>query len=253
MPGAIQSIERAAAIMALVAQAPFGIGVSEVAGALGLPKATAHGLLRTLHGVGYVRQDARTGKYRMGEGPSGAGMDTNVLRSYAMNWADTVAARTGESVRMGAVHADGVQIVHHVFRPDRSVQRLRVGVVLPLHATALGKVLLAYTPGLAERGGELPAYTHRTITAPRALHAQLTQVRAHGFATDIGEFAAERASVAAPVRDPGGRVVGAIGVVGAVDRVCGAAAARAGLVESVRSAAAAISTDIAADRARVRR
>lgn len=253
MPGAIQSIERAAAIMALVAQAPFGIGVSEVAGALALPKATVHGLLRTLHGVGYVEQDPRTGKYRMGAGPSGASMDTNVLRSYAMNWADTLAARSGESVRMGAVHDEGVQIVHHVFRPDRSAQRLRVGVVLPLHATALGKVLLAHTPGLAERGGDLPAYSHRTITAPRALHAQITQVRGQGFATDIGEFAADRASVAAPVRDPGGRVVGAIGVVGAVDRVCRGAVARAGLVESVRSAAAAISADIAADRARVRR
>ncbi|WP_280438885.1 IclR family transcriptional regulator [Nocardia cyriacigeorgica] len=253
MPGSIQSIERAAAIMALVAQAPFGIGVSEVAGALGLPKATVHGLLRTLHGVGYVEQDSRSGKYRMGAGPSGAGMDTNVLRSYAMNWADTLAARSGESVRMGAVHDVGVQIVHHVFRPDPSPQRLRVGVVLPLHATALGKVLLAYTPGLAERGDELTAFTRRTIIAPRALHAQIAQVRAQGFATDIGEFAAERASVAAPVRDPGGRVVGAIGVVGALDRVSSTEVVRAGLVELVRSAASAISGDIAADRARVRR
>ncbi|MFE3445072.1 IclR family transcriptional regulator [Nocardia sp. NPDC059180] len=258
MPGPIQSIERAAAIMRLVSQAPYGIGVTELAGALSLPKATAHGLLRTLQGVGYVEQDAHTGKYRMGAvaaGLSGARMDTNVLRSYAMNWGDTLAARSGESVRMGAVHDDGVQIVHHVFRPDHSPQRLRVGVVLPLHATALGKVLLAHTPGLGERaaGTDLLAYTRRTRTAPRALQADVAQVRARGFATDIGEFASDRASVAAPVRDPGGRVVGAIGVVGAVDRVTSGAAARTSIIELVRSAAASISADLAADRTRVRR
>ncbi|WP_280235899.1 IclR family transcriptional regulator [Nocardia cyriacigeorgica] len=253
MPGPIQSIERAAAIMGLVAQAPFGIGVSELAGALGLPKTTTHGLLRTLHRVGYVEQDAGSGKYRMGAvaaGLSGARMDTNVLRSYAMNWGDTLAARSGESVRMGAVHDDGVQIVHHVFRPDRSPQRLRVGVVLPLHATALGKVLLAYTPGLAERATELLAYTRRTITAPRALHAEITQVRSRGFATDIGEFAADRASVAAPIRDPGGRVVGAIAVVGALDRITGGTAP---ITDLVRTAATSISADLAAEDTRRRR
>uniref|UniRef100_UPI00082A3E3D IclR family transcriptional regulator n=1 Tax=Nocardia lijiangensis TaxID=299618 RepID=UPI00082A3E3D len=213
MPGPIQSIERAAAILRVVAEAPFGVGVAELAGALGLPKATAHGLLRTLQRVGYIEQDDSTGKYLIGAtalGLAAARLDTNVLRSYAMNWADTLAARSGESVRIGALRGEGVSIVHHVFRPDDTEQTLRVGIELPLHATALGKVLLAYTPGLTERitGAPLPAYTRRTVTTPRAVQAEIARVRAQGYAEDVAEFSFERASVAAPLRDAGGRVVG---------------------------------------------
>ncbi|MGW0247498.1 IclR family transcriptional regulator [Nocardia goodfellowii] len=252
MPGPIQSIERAAAIMSVVAEAPFGIGVGELAAVLGLPKPTAHGLLRTLQGVGYIDQDPRSGKYRIGDatlGLTSRRFDANVLRSYAMNWGDTLAARSGESVRIGVLHGDSVQIVHHVFRPDGSAQVLRLGVELPLHATALGKVLLAYTPGLAERAttGTLPAYTRRTVAAPRALHGEIARVRGQGYAEDLGEFAAERASVAAPVRESGGRVVGAIGVVGPFDRLS-EKATHTKLIDLVRTAAAAISRDLSAER-----
>ncbi|WP_194818110.1 IclR family transcriptional regulator [Nocardia sp. XZ_19_385] len=255
MPGPIQSIERAAAIMNVVAEAPFGIGVGELAAVLGLPKPTAHGLLRTLQGVGYIDQDPQSGKYRVGDAALGLTprpFDANVLRSYAMNWGDTLAARSGESVRIGALRGDSVQIVHHVFRPDGSAQVLRLGVELPLHATALGKVLLAYTPGLAERAtaGTLLAYTRRTVTGPRALNGEIARVRGQGFGEDIGEFASERASVAAPVRDSGGRVVGAIGVVGAFDRLTDKST-HARLIDLVLSTATSISRDLGTERPRI--
>ncbi|MEU8899241.1 IclR family transcriptional regulator [Nocardia sp. NPDC048505] len=255
MPGPIQSIERAAAIMSVVAAAPFGIGVGELAAALGLAKPTAHGLLRTLQSVGYIEQDPRSGKYRIGDaalGMTARPFDANVLRSFAMNWGDTLAARSGESVRIGVLRGDAVAIVHHVFRPDTSRQTLRVGIELPLHATALGKILLAYTPGLAERGSPvpLPGYTMRTITATRALHGEIAKVRAQGYAEDLGEFATERASLAAPLRDAGGRVVGAIGVVGALDRLTDRTT-RTGLTELVRATAASISRDLGTERPRV--
>ena len=47
-------------------------------------------------------------------------------------------------MRVGAFHGDGMLVVHHVFRPDTSLQILEVGSLLPLHATALGKAVLAY-------------------------------------------------------------------------------------------------------------
>ncbi|MFC9897165.1 IclR family transcriptional regulator [Nocardia sp. NPDC127579] len=253
MPGPIQSIERAAAIMGVVADAPFGIGVGELAGALDLAKPTAHGLLRTLQGVGYIDQDPHSGKYRIGAaalGLTARPFDANVLRSYAMNWGDTLAARSGESVRIGVLRGDRVAIVHHVFRPDGSTQSLRLGVELPLHATALGKVLLAYTPGLTERAtAALPAYTTRTHTAPRPLQAEIARVRAQGFAEDTGEFHAERAALAAPIRDAGGRVIGAIGIVAAIDRLDNHTT-HAKLVALVRDTAAAISRDLTTERPR---
>lgn len=245
--------------MSVVADAPFGIGVGELAAVLGLPKPTAHGLLRTLQRVGYIDQDAGSGKYLVGDAVldlAAGRLDTNVLRSYAMNWADTLAARSGESVRIGALRGDSVVIVHHVFRPDGSAQVLRIGSELPLHATALGKILLAYTPGLTERstGGGPLAFTRRTITAPRALQTEIARVRGQGHADDNGEFSSERASVAAPIRDSGGRVVGALGLVGSVDRITERGTGpRAKLVELVRNSAVAISRDLAADRPRVNR
>lgn len=65
VPGTVQSVERAAAILQLLGIEDESLGLVQIAGALGLAKGTAHGLLRTLHGVGFVEQDA-SGRYRLG-------------------------------------------------------------------------------------------------------------------------------------------------------------------------------------------
>src|SRR6476620_3844313 len=66
MPGRIQSIERAAAILRLLSGRSRRLGVAELAGELGLPKGTVHGILRTLQFVGFVEQDRESGKYQLG-------------------------------------------------------------------------------------------------------------------------------------------------------------------------------------------
>ena len=64
------------------------------------------------------------------------------LRSRGLAWSELLASRVGEAVRMGVPHGDGILVVHHVFRPDATLQILEVGALLPLHATALGKALV---------------------------------------------------------------------------------------------------------------
>jgi DNA-binding IclR family transcriptional regulator len=225
MPGPIQSIERAAAMLRLLARGSGHHGLAEIAAALGLPKGTAHGILRTLQRVEFVEQDQGTGQYRLGAALLHLGtsyLDANELRSRSINWADTLAARSGHEVRIG-MHLDGaVLVVHHVFRPDDTMQTLGIGAMLPLHATALGKVLLAYDGGLfaSVRRDELTSLTRRTIVRPAALERVLTEVRTAGWASEAEEYMPGEASVAAPIRIPGGLVVGAIGVSGAVDRIC---------------------------------
>ena len=144
---AIQSIERAAAILRALGSGSRRLGVSELSDRLGLAKGTVHGLLQTLQEEGFVEQDAESGKYQLGAALLQLGniyLDVNELRGRSLAWADNLAIRTGEAVRVGTLHGDGVLIIHHVFRPDNTLQILEVGAQLPLHATALGKALLAH-------------------------------------------------------------------------------------------------------------
>ncbi|GGQ81770.1 IclR family transcriptional regulator [Couchioplanes azureus] len=250
MPGTVQSIERAAAILRMLAGGSGRLGLGEIARSLDLAKGTVHGILRTLQHVGFVEQDRASGHYQLGAALLHLGtsyLDINELRSRSINWADPLAARSGEAVRIGTVLEGRVLVVHHVFRPDDTFQTLDIGSLLPLHATALGKVLLAYR---AARPPESPErFTHRTVVAPRELAAELDKVREAGWAADIEEYTVGEAAVAAPIRGYGGLVVGAIGVSGLVERICDSRyRPRPKLVGYVRDAARAVSRDLGAAR-----
>ncbi len=227
MPGSIQSIERAAAVLRLIGAADEPLGLAEVSTALALPKPTVHGILRTLLSVGFVDRaegSSRWGRYVLGEGLQRMGavrIDAQELRSQSMNWADELAARTRMSVRVGVLTGGEVLVAHHVFRPDGSPQRLCTGQRLPAHATALGKALLARAPAASypQAGAPWPAYTKRTVTSPPQLAAALAAVRREGYATEAGEHVPDQGSIAAPVHGPGGFVVGAVAVVAPLDEV----------------------------------
>ena len=250
MPDNVQSVERAAAILRLLAAGARSLG--EISEALELKKPTAHGLLRTLRDVGFVDQDRTTGHYRLASGLLRIGdarVDVNELRSRAINWADALAARSGESVRIGSRVAGRVLVVHHVFRPDDSAQKVDVGTLLPLHASALGKAILASDPVAvaALKRTELTAFTRTTVVAPQALNRALAAVRDSGWAAEVEELRVGEAAIGAPIRGQGGLVVGSIGLSGPVDRVCDARRTpRAGLVAQVTDAARAVSRELGA-------
>ena len=92
MPGAIQSIERAAAVLRLLGNADRALGLRELAAALDLPRPTTHGIVRTLYAVGLVDQDPETARYLLGDGllRLHRGLDGHDLRAAAMNWPPTV-------------------------------------------------------------------------------------------------------------------------------------------------------------------
>jgi DNA-binding IclR family transcriptional regulator len=254
MAGPVQSIERAAAILRLLAGGPRRLGLGEVAASLGLAKGTAHGILRTLQHVDFVEQDAATGKYQLGAALLHLGtsyLDVNELRSRSLNWADALAARSGEAVRLGTPLEGSVLVVHHVFRPDDTFQTLDVGSLLPLHASSLGKVLLAYGTATIEPAGEpgLEAYTRHTLVDREQLARALAEVREAGWAAEIQEMSMGEAGLAAPIRGHGGLVVGAIGLSGAVERICDSQGRpRPSLITLIREASRAISRDLGATR-----
>ncbi|MFD5567450.1 IclR family transcriptional regulator [Streptomyces cadmiisoli] len=254
MAGPVQSIERAAAILRLLAGGPRRLGLGEVASSLGLAKGTAHGILRTLQHVDFVEQDEATGKYQLGAALLHLGtsyLDVNELRSRSINWADALAARSGEAVRLGTYLEGRVLIVHHVFRPDDTLQTLDVGTLLPLHASSLGKVLLAYraAPLDAALDAGLDAYTRHTLVTPEQLARALAGVQEQGWAAEVQEMSMGGAGVAAPIRGHGGLVVGAVGLSGPVERICDSQdRPRSTLVTLLRDAARAISRDLGATR-----
>lgn len=257
MPGRIQSIERAAAILRLLASGARGLSLAEISRSLQLPKGTALGILRTLQHVGFVEQDPESSRYRLGGGMLSLGtryLDGNELRTRALNWADTLASRSGESVRIGTLHKHQVLVVHHVFRPDSSRQTLDVGTLLPLHATAVGKVLMAFDPLAApeevaavetDSPVELTAFTRHTVTTMADLEAGLDEIREQGWGWEAEELVDGEVSIAAPIRDRRGVTVGAIGIRGAVERLRNEAG-RPDMeqVSYIRDAARAISRDL---------
>ncbi|WP_067535121.1 IclR family transcriptional regulator [Nocardia crassostreae] len=254
MPGPVQSIERAGAILQLIARSSTGLGIGDIANSLDLAKGTAHGILRTLQAMGFVEQDRTGGKYRLGPALRQLGtgyLDANELRSRAINWADGLAARSGEAVRIGTALGDRVLVVHHVFRPDDTPQTLDVGASLPLHATALGKILLAYDSALAARihTVKLKSLTRLTVTDPALLTRSLAEVRENAWAGEYGELAPGEASIAASIRSHGGLVVGAIGISGAAERLFPTGRQPdPALLGYVRDAARAVSRDLVEDR-----
>lgn len=224
MPGYIQSIERAVAVLRLLGAAPQDLALQEISESLELPKGTTHGIVATLRHVGLVEQNRISGRYRLVdelEGLPGGGVDAHLLRSQAMNWADSLAANTGEAVLLGIPVSDRVEIIHHVFCPDDSAQVLLTGQSRPVHATAMGKVLLAHTSWLGSRSRQLPLerYTSRTTTSREELAVEVRRIRVRGYGLEVGEYEGQTSSVAAPIRVYGGLGVGAIAVVGPTHRL----------------------------------
>jgi len=223
----------------------------ELASALRLPKGTAFGILRTLQQVGFVEKDPESGKYRLGAALLHLGstyLDGNELRTRALTWADSLAARSGEEVRIGTLHDGRVLVVHHVFRPDDSHQVLQVGALLPLHATALGKALLALNPCLVAELGEqgLPRFTANTITNAEQLARDVDTVRERGWAADFEELVEGEVSLAVPIKDRRDETVGAIAISGLTDRMSNAGQPRPELINCLRDAARSISRDLGA-------
>jgi len=251
VPGRIQSIERAAAILRLLSGRSRRLGVAELAGELGLPKGTVHGILRTLQIVGFVEQDNDSGKYQLGAALLHMGssyLDGNELRTRALNWADALATQSGESVRIGTLHENQVLIVHHVFRPDDSRQALEVGSLVPVHATALGKALLAHHRYLAAEvaAKALPSYTPGTVTDAYRLRRELDEVSERGWAGEVEELYQGVASIAAPIDDRRRVIVGAMGISGPVERMCEQRRPKAELVRYVIEGARAVSRELGA-------
>ncbi len=215
----IQSVDRALRILTAL-QGARRMSLGELAARLELPPSTVHGIVRTLLAHGMVLQERDSGRYRLGPATLRLGnvyLDTLDLRSRVASRADDLARRTGFAVRTGVLLLTDVVVVHHAPRPDGALQMPEVGIVIPAHASALGKAMLAFDAAacaevLAGETGRR-SMTGETIIDAGALKAQLDGVRLSGLATETEEAVLGECGVAAPLVDAADEVVGAIGLV----------------------------------------
>ena len=213
----IQSVDRAVRVLTAL-QGSRRMALSELAARLELPPSTVHGLVRTLVSHGLVVQERGSGRYQLGPAVLRLGnvyLDTLELRSRAIPWAEEVARRTGLAVRTAVLLLDDVVIIHHEPRPDGSRQMPEVGIVIPAHACALGKAILAFSgvAGQGVRQAPLKSMTGETITSVTELRAELAEVRSTALALEQEEALLGECGIAAPVFDGHADVAGAIGVV----------------------------------------
>ncbi|MDT7710043.1 MAG: hypothetical protein QOG20_5650 [Pseudonocardiales bacterium] len=241
----IQAVDRALRVLAVL-QGGRRMSLGEIANRLDLAPSTVHGIIRTLLAHGMVAQERDSQRYRLGPATLRLGnvyLDTLELRARVSTWAEDLARRTGCAVRTGVLLLGDVVVVHHEPRPDGTRQMPEVGIVIPAHACALGKALLAFADdGLDQLPANSRSMTGETITDPAQLRDQLDVVRRTGLATEVEEAVLGECSVAAPLADAGSEVAGAIGiVVPTAEWPVGAAA-----LDALRAAARAISRELGA-------
>lgn len=221
-----QSVSRAAALLGALCDEHHGQRSTDLAAAAGVGLSTASRLLGTLESLDLVERDTATGTYRLGPlalALGGAAANQSPIYREARQHMQNLAARLGLGVNLA--RRDGPELLYLFNAEGRSAPRSLslAGQHNPLHATGLGKCLLADLP-VDERRTLLPAsgltaFTRHTLTTHEGLDAAIDSVHSRGYVTEVEELALGRACIAAPIRDRSGRIVAAISVSGPLSAI----------------------------------
>lgn len=218
----MRSAARALAILQVFEQPPHTFGITELSERVGVSKGTVHLLVQTLVAAGYLEQDDSSRKYRLGGAlyrlfaalPARAD-----LRDIARRELETLCAATSLSCYLCIMVGHTVVLVEKAEPKLPFMLVLQLGITLPLHSSALAKLLLAYAPAARQQAllaetvaAGLPEFTAHTITDPARLRQELAETVARGYALDREESVPGLFCVAVPVRDAGGEVVASLGV-----------------------------------------
>ncbi|MHB0927658.1 MAG: IclR family transcriptional regulator [Candidatus Nanopelagicales bacterium] len=219
-PTGAQAIERASALLVSVLEAERPPLLTQLASAHGLAKSTVSRMLSALERLGRVARD-REGAFIPGQtlvrfARTRAG-DIDLISQYRP-LLERLATVTGETANLAVAIGDAVESLDQADGAYLLGTRNWVGSRLPLHCSALGKVLLAFDatpipPGRLERR------TPHTISTRAELVTELALVRRRGFAVIKDELEEGLTAVAAPIRDDQGKVIASVSVTGPSSRL----------------------------------
>ncbi|WP_181347855.1 IclR family transcriptional regulator [Thalassobacillus sp. CUG 92003] len=224
----IQSVDRAFKIIDLFDDLNPELKISEISTKLELNKSTVHSLLKTLKEHDYVRQDPETGKYSLGMKlveRSNFLMNSIDVRSIAKPTLIELSVDTGLAVHLVVLDGKTGVYIDKVESPTAIIGYSRVGRRVPIHSSAVGKVLVAYQSHDVQQD-LLANYayhqqTSNTITTADAFHAELHRVQENGYAMDAEENEPGVTCLAVPVYDHDRNVTAAISISAPSTRLAG--------------------------------
>nr|WP_017625189.1 IclR family transcriptional regulator [Nocardiopsis chromatogenes] len=219
--GGVQSLDRAFALLEIMADAGGEISLSQLADSSGLPLPTIHRIIRTLVDNGYVRQ-LPSRRYALGPRLIGLGESASrMLGTWARPHLAQLVEELGETANLAMLDGDKVVYVAQVPSPHAMRMFTEVGRRVLPHSAGVGKALLAQLPpdealATVRRTG-MPAATDRTITTPEDFADEMGRIRDRGYAIDDGEQEIGVRCLAVPVQ--GGPAMMAVSISGPEARV----------------------------------
>ena len=215
-----QAVDRATSLLIAILNSEEPPLLSELARQLGLPKSTTSRILGALERQGLIRRD-RNSAYLGGEVLLRYASTQNqdaALISRMRPVLESLATKTSESVNLAVPGTDDLKLIDQVDAKHLLGATNWIGRSVPYHASALGKVLLAFSAAPIP-AGTLQTKTARTITSRATLNSELEKVRKAGYAIIDNELEDGLVAVAAPVFGHDGNVVAAISISGPDARI----------------------------------
>jgi len=244
----VRSVDRCIDIMDLLARDRGALTLSAISRAIGTPKSTTLSIVRTLARRGLVALDPATRRYQIGLGFSRYVFQkpTSVdLIELASPFLEALAQETHETSTLAKREGDKVYNVCRFVGPQPLQLLVPIGIPRELHATAAGKIFLAWMDDAPRRqylaSHRLQRFTPRTMTDPVALARHVAACRRDGFAIARGETSPELFGVASPILDPVGAIVAAVNLSGPLFRL---RVNKVSYLDAVRATAADISREI---------
>ena len=218
MEGMVRSVVLITGVMEALADEKQ-LGVSELAARLGIHKSTVYRFLSSLQELGYVRQDAETEKYGLSYkilDLAGRILSSIDVRQAARPIMEQISDKTRETVHLATLEKAEVIYIDKIDSNQPLRMHSYIGQKIPIHASALGKVLLAWGPehileDLLHKG-KLKHFTAASITEPEALREEIRKIREQGYAEDREESVPGVRCLAAPIRSGEGSVAAALSV-----------------------------------------
>ena len=216
----IQSLARGLEALTLLSKMPEGLSVTEVAEALVVDKSTAMRLMKTLVEAGFAVQSKVTRRYYLSMKLVGLGyryLNDLDLRQMAIPLLENLVKLTKESAHLAILADNEALVLDDIVTTEALRVETGSGRFSPLHCTAIGKSLLAFSE--IPIPNQLTRFTDKTITTQKSLQTHLEAIREQGYALDDEEYTIGVRCLAAPVFDKNGLCIATIGISGPAIRV----------------------------------